>query len=137
MYVLDLRQKDAEQILNEALRLKTIKVVVTIGSDAAESVLALHPAATVIATATMPQLFAREGGRGRPISVIPVQVPLPAVLEDVKRVFPGKVRLGMIRNPTLPDAGVDAMKAAAEAAGFAPKIVDCAGPGQLLESSRC
>jgi len=133
VYVLDLKQRDAEQLLQEALRLKTIKVVVTIGSDAAEVVVGRQPAAPVIAAATMPHLFPNDATH-RPLAVIPVQTPLPALLENVKRVFPAKSRLGIIRNPTIADTGPEAMKMAAEASGFSLRIVDCPGPGQLLEA---
>jgi putative ABC transport system substrate-binding protein len=133
-YVIDLRQKNGDHVLAESLRLGTIKVVVTIGSEAAETVVGQHPTAPVIAAATMAQLFSKDAARGRPVSVLPVQSTLPAVLEAVRRVFPGKLRLGMLRNPTLSDLGADALKTAAEAAGFSPRIVDCPGPGKLLES---
>src|SRR5205085_2708944 len=105
VYVIDLRQKNGAQILNDALRLKTLKLVVTIGSEAAETVLAQHPAAAVIATATMPHVIAGEGRN--PLSVLPVPAPLAVLLENVKRVFPAKSRLGMIRNPALPDSAAD------------------------------
>jgi ABC-type uncharacterized transport system substrate-binding protein len=131
VYVLDLKQKDADSILNVALRMKTIKVVVTIGSEAAETAVEQAPAAPVIAAATMPHLFPKDAVR-HPLSVIPVQAPFSALLDNVKRVFPGKSRLGMIHNPTLPATGIEKMKSAAEAAGFRVRIVECAGPGQLL-----
>jgi ABC-type uncharacterized transport system substrate-binding protein len=70
------------------------------------------------------------------VSIISVHVPLPALLDNVKRVFPNKPRLGMIRNPTLPDASAEVLKTAAEAAGFTPSIVECSGPGELLDTFR-
>jgi ABC-type uncharacterized transport system substrate-binding protein len=82
----------------------------------------------------MPHLLSRDTVHSRALSVIPVQVPLPAILESIKRVFPARSRLAMIRNPALPEFGADAMRSAAEAAGFVPRIVDCAGPAQLLET---
>jgi len=132
-FALDLRQKGSEQALNEALRSKGIKVAVGIGSEAAEAVMAQHPSVPVIAAAAMPHLLSNEPARGRVVSVIAAQAPLGAVLENVKRVFPSKSRLAMIRDPALPEAGADSMRAAAEAAGFVPRIVDCPGPAQLLE----
>jgi ABC-type uncharacterized transport system substrate-binding protein len=131
--VLDLREKGAEQVLADVLHLKTIRVIVGIGSEAVETVIAQHPSVPVIGAATTPHLLTREAAR-RVVSIIPVQVPLPAVLEKVKRVFPARSRLAVIRNPALPESGADVLKAAAETAGFAPKIVDCAGPGQLLDT---
>ena len=135
-YVIDLRQKDGEQALTDALRLKTFKIVATIGSEAAETVSGQHPSAGLIATATMPYLFSKEAARTRPVSVMPVQLTLSLVLENVKRVFPSKPRLGILRNPTMPDSGLEAMRNAGESAGFTVKIVECTGPGQLLEALR-
>jgi putative ABC transport system substrate-binding protein len=134
VYVIDVRQKEAEQFLGEGLRLKTVRIVITIGGEAAEAVLAQHPMPPVIATVIAPYLLPKDpGGRGHPVSMIPVQVPLSALLESVKRVFPAKSRLGMIRNASLPDGGPDSLKSAAEAAGFSVKIVNCPGPAQLLQ----
>jgi ABC-type uncharacterized transport system substrate-binding protein len=83
----------------------------------------------------MPYLLPKDtDARSRPVSLIPVQVPLATVLESLKRVFPAKSRLGMIRNTALPDAGPDTLKSTAEATGFAAKIVDCKGPAQLLQA---
>jgi ABC-type uncharacterized transport system substrate-binding protein len=131
VYVLDLKQKDADSVLKTALRMKTIKVVVTIGSEAAETVVAQGPAAPVIATATMPHLFPADAAR-RPLSIIPVQAPFSALLDNVKRVFPARSRLGMIHNPSLPETGAEKLRLAAEGAGFSVRIVKCSGPGQLL-----
>jgi putative tryptophan/tyrosine transport system substrate-binding protein len=134
VYVLDVRQNDAEHILGEALRLKSVKVLVTIGGESAVAVLAQRSAIPLIATMVVPnQLTKDAGGRGRLASIVPVQVPLSTLLESVKRVFPAKSRLGMIRNAALPDIGPDVLRSTAEAAGFTVKIVDCSGPGELLQ----
>ena len=134
VYVLDLRQKDAEQILNEALRLKTVRIAITIGGEAAEAVMAQHAGAPFIATVIAPYLLPKDPrAGGKPVSFIPVQVPLATLLESVKRVFPNKLRLGMIRNAALQDGGPDNLKSTAWAAGFSVRIVDCQGPAQLLQ----
>jgi putative ABC transport system substrate-binding protein len=132
--VVDLHQKEAGNDLGEGLRLKSLKLVISIGSEAAEAVTAQHPAVPLIATATLPQLFAKETSHIRMLSVLSVQVPLSLVLENVKRVFPAKSRLGIIRNPALADAGPESMKAEAEAAGFSVRVVECSSPGRLLDA---
>ena len=55
-----------------------------------------------------------------PVYPVIVQVPLPLLLENVKRVFPSKSRLGMIRNPTLSEAGADAIAASAGSSLYKP-----------------
>jgi putative ABC transport system substrate-binding protein len=132
--VIDVREKDAEQILGASLRLKTVRVAITIGWEAADAALAQHAGAPVIATVIAPNRVAKESGtRGRPVSIIPVQVPLATLLDSVKRAFPAKSKLGMIRNAALPDLSPESLKSAAEAAGFTVKIVDCSGPAHLLQ----
>jgi putative ABC transport system substrate-binding protein len=134
VYVVDLKQKEAGQILTETLRLKTVRIVITIGGEATESVLVQQRGTPVIATVIAPYLLPKDTiARSRPVSIIPVQVPLATLLESLKQVFPAKSRLGVIRNADLPDAGPDSLKSTAEAAGFSVRIVDCAGPGQLLQ----
>ena len=134
IYVIDLRQDDGQTMLNEALRMKSLRGVVTIGAEAAETVVPRHGSTAVIATAIAPNLLPKDAvGRGRTVSTIPVQVPLAALMDNIKRIFPRKPRLGVIYNPAVFDTGPEGLKAAAEAAGFKAKVVECAGPAQLLQ----
>ncbi len=131
--IIDLRQKDAAQTIADSLHAKTTRVVVTIGSEAAEAAMAQPAAAPLIATTIMPNLV-ETGGRGRTITTVPVDVPMNALLENVKRVFPGKSRLGIIRNATFANPSAETLKASAEAAGFKICLAECSGPAQLLQT---
>jgi len=134
VYVVDLRQDGAQSLLNEALRGKAVRAIVTIGADAAEATVPRRGSTALIAAAITPNLLPKDVvGRGRTVSIIPVHVPLPTLLENVKRVFPKKPRLGMIYNPAVPEATPETLKAAAEAAGFKARIAECSGPAQLLQ----
>ena len=133
--VIDLRQKDAAHSLADALHSKTTRVVVTIGSEAAEAAVTQPAPAPLIATTIMPNLLAADAAaHGRTITVVPVDVPLNTLLDNVKRVFPGKSRLGIIRNAALPNSSAETLKALAEAAGFKIFVADCDGPAQLLQT---
>ena len=131
-YVLDLRQSNAASMLSEAPRFKNIRVVVAIGAEAVEALSAERGSAPVIAAAVTPHLLPKDAAR-RPASMVQVQVPLGTLLESIKTVFPEKHRLAFIRSPNLPEPAA-AMLKAAESAGFSAKIIECAGPTQLLRA---
>jgi putative tryptophan/tyrosine transport system substrate-binding protein len=134
VYVVDLRQEGAPSVLNEALRGNAIRAIVSIGAEAAEATIPRRGSTPWIAAAITPNLLPKDViGRGRTVSIIPVHVPLPTLLEHVKRVFPKKPRLGMIYNPAIPESTPETLKSAAEAAGFKLRIAECSGPAQLLQ----
>ena len=133
-YVVDLRLQDGQNRLTDALQAKTIRVLVTIGVEAAENVMPRRGSIPLVAAAITPNLLPKQAvGRGRMITIIPVHVPFPVLLDSIKRVFPRKLRLGMIYNPAVSEASPEALKAAADAAGFKATVAECAGPAQLLQ----
>ena len=125
-YVVDLGQKDSPKILEEALRLKTVRVVLTIGSEATDRAVGLAGPARIIAAATT--------SRDPALTLVPVYVPLPPLLENLRHVFPDKLRLGVIRNTSEVHPRVTTITSAAESAGYTVHIGECTGPAQLLQT---
>ena len=70
---------------------------------------------------------------GAPVGAVSLDVSFTRVLTEIKKVFPGKTRLAIIRNPSTPGQSARELQQQAERNGFKVRVIDCHGPEQLLE----
>lgn len=103
------------------------RLVVAVGSEATEWMSRSKSKVPVISTMTLraPARFPALVG------VVPLEVPLPAVLAKLKQYFPSKTKLGVLFNPA---SGLERTTVLTDCsrAGFRPEISDCAAPGDLV-----
>jgi putative ABC transport system substrate-binding protein len=118
--------------LSAQLGAKEIAVIVTVGNNAYEAA-ARFGTAPVIATMIL-RADLSAGSYRAPASAVVLDMPLTDILAALARVFPGKTRVGMIRNPGPTDVPVALLLAQAKAAGVTLRVLDCPKPEGLLQS---
>ena len=123
--VVELRPVGAE--LTSAVSARDVQVVVAIGSHALAAVNSLHPAAPVIATMVLHD-------RDEHWSHVELEIPLAAELEAMRGLWPGRHRVGIIRNPARSRFSAEELEAQARKQGFAAVVLDCQGPVSLLRA---
>jgi putative ABC transport system substrate-binding protein len=122
----DVRQGDAD--LPAALKARDLKVVVTVGSRAAAAVAAYHTSLPVIETMVLHDASHDAGGR------VELEIPPLAQLEAIRSLFPGRSRVGVIRNRTRSHYSAAELEAEARRLGFSAIVFDCDGPANLLNA---
>ncbi|MBZ5609097.1 MAG: hypothetical protein LAP38_12620 [Acidobacteriia bacterium] len=127
--VVDLAARPAER---GQLSGKDVAVLLTIGNQAMDEAAQLG-SAPMVATMVLRADLAAPGRRA-PSSAVVLDVALADVLAGLSRVFPGKTRVGMIRNPDQRGAPAAALEAQAKAAGMTLKAVECPRPEKLLNA---
>jgi putative ABC transport system substrate-binding protein len=130
----DLSVASANQDLQEKLSGSLPYVVVPIGSRA---LAAIRPETrTVVSTMVFhaDQEIERAGQQRRRglAGSVTLDLPLSSLLSSLKLVFPGKVRVGIIRNPRRSGTSIPALQRSAREAGYALQIRDCDRADQLL-----
>jgi len=107
-------------------RLKDLALVVAVGSDAAATVDRLAPPRLPVVRTDLLLYDAEHGARLRgPGATVTVDIQPAVLLAEVKRLFPGKVRLGVIRGPLQTDGYMRAVEQAARQQGFTLEVLDC------------
>jgi ABC-type uncharacterized transport system substrate-binding protein len=135
--VLDLAGKDSGPALAGKLNSGSARVVVSVGPEALEALASGTGKAPLISTLLVQSDATRGPGasaRAGPLATLSLDVPFEAVLGEVRRAFPGKTRVGVVRNPVKNGPTEASLKAAAQQAGFTIHIVECSRPAQLIES---
>jgi putative tryptophan/tyrosine transport system substrate-binding protein len=113
--------------LAAALDSKDLRLVIAIGGRAATDVRASRPNALLITTMV---LHSDDSPTGR----VELDVPLAAQLAAVRTLWPNRLRVGIIRNPTLSRYSTDQLDARVRKEGFTPFIVECDRPAGLLKA---
>lgn len=108
------------------------RVIIAVGTDAIQLVVAEKPEVPVISTMVLRSPAASPTPAVSPAATISLDVPLQTMLARMKQVFPGKTRLGIIRNPKTAALPAGALQAQAEQQGFTARVVECSGIEQLL-----
>lgn len=126
--LLDVTAAGFDRDLAAALEDRELRAVIAVGSRALAEVRAKHTAVPVIAS-MMLRSDVEAGGRR-----VDLELPLAAQLQSMRTLWPRKLRVGIIRGPAQAREGADALEAVARKEGFAPIVVDCAGPAQLLKA---
>ncbi len=127
--VVDLATRPAER---SQLGGKDVALLVTIGNQALEAASRLGTAPVVAAMVMRADLAA--AGAKTPWSAVVLDVRLADVLAGLAKVFPGKTRVGFIRNPEEGGTSSAALEAEAKAAGMTLKAVECPRAERLLDA---
>jgi putative tryptophan/tyrosine transport system substrate-binding protein len=130
--VLDLIKARSEQNSGTTLAAPGIRVIIAVGSEALEIVTAGHPAVPVISTMVLRQPIDKDGFRGVVAATISLDVSIEEMTARLKKIFPGKTRLGIIRNPASGRSNAAQLQARVQSLGYMVRVVDVAGPEQLL-----
>jgi len=134
--VVDLSRLGAERSRVERFAEPGTRVIVAIGTEALQLVAAQRSNVPVISTMLLrgasPNKTGGPDGAFSPVATIVLDVPIPALLARLKQVFPGKTRLGIIRNTNAAGWTAAELEIRAQQQGFTVRVVDCLGAEQLL-----
>lgn len=130
LFTVDLSDKDQQRKLPALIADLKPRVVIAIGSQAAE-LLATTPAAVI---ATMVLDTERQAGGGTPLAIVSLELPLAAILVEVRHVVPRATRVGILRDPSRGGPSRAELGAQARRQGFTVEFADSAGPQRLLDS---
>jgi ABC-type uncharacterized transport system substrate-binding protein len=127
--VVELDRKGGEAVLLGIVARARPAVVVSIGTQATDFVVSRTSAVPVISTMVLHAPLPQE----RVVALIPVEVPVPALVQQLRDLFPGKTRLGLIRSPaTAPPS--PAVQLRARQLGFTLVVVEAGSADKLLEA---
>jgi putative ABC transport system substrate-binding protein len=126
--VADFSAAGGGRLLTEALTADDVRLVITVGSRALAEVESRHAVAPVVAAMV---LHGAGAGLG---SHVDLEVPLSAQLAAMRALWPGRLRVGIIRNPALSRYSAEALEARARKEGYTAVVVDCDEPARLLRA---
>lgn len=130
--VVDLGRKPSD--LARALGSRDIALLVSVGNNALEAAERLGSAPII---ATMVLEADLKTSRLRPAAgAVVLDLAIADVMAGLAKVFPGKTRAGMIRNPEVNPHYQSLLMLEARTAGIYLKVVDCPSPERLLEAFR-
>ena len=121
----DMRPSGSEDRLSQALG-GDVQAVVAIGSPALAAVRARAPAAPVVAT-----MILHPRDTSGISAYLEVELPLRAILAEIRAVLPQYRRVGIIRSPAAAPPG-DALELAARKDGYSAVVLVSDGPANLL-----
>ena len=130
--MVDLAGRPDNGALASQLGGRDTRLLVTVGNNALEAAVQFG-AAPVIATMILRADLAPARPRS-PLSAVVLDLPLADVLSRLEKVFPGKTRVGVIRNPAASGPPLATLLAQAKAASVTLRVVDCPRPDRLLQS---
>jgi putative tryptophan/tyrosine transport system substrate-binding protein len=130
--VLDLAEARSEQKSGVALAAPGIRVIIAVGSEALEIVNAGHPAVPVISTMVLRHAADKGLSLARAAATVSLDVSIEDMIAHLKKIFPDKTRLGIIRNPASSSGTPAQLQARAQSLGFLVRVVDATSPDQLL-----
>ncbi|MBI1791236.1 MAG: hypothetical protein HYR60_27220, partial [Acidobacteria bacterium] len=130
--VVDFGQKEA---LAAAVGAKP-RVAIAVGAEAADVLASISVDLPVVCTMILRGDAVKgatpEARFPRLVGVVSLDVPLAALLAELRRLFPGKTRLGIIRNPAKQTLAAAALQQEAGREGFTVRTADCDDPRALL-----
>lgn len=130
--IVDLAAKPPD--LADRLGGKEVRLLVSVGNNALEAA-AQFGTAPILATMVL-EADLKSSRPRPPAGAVVLDLPLRDVLSALSKVFPGKTRAGMIRNPEVNPRYQSLLRLEARAAGIYLKVVDCPSPERLLEAFR-
>jgi putative ABC transport system substrate-binding protein len=105
--------------------------VVAVGSDALHSVLDWESPAKIVSTMTLEADRAAGSRAGRVAAAIYLDIPVRTLIAELRRLFPEKARVGVIRNPGR-GGEIDLQIRGRGAESGTLEIADCATADELL-----
>jgi len=132
--VLQNAQGGESQGLRDAVARYTPCLIVAVGTEAARAVRALHIDTPVILSMVLEAGLAPEKRpiEMRTIAVVPLDVPATKVFRSLKRLFPGRTRVGVIRNPERNDPSAAVLREQAQSCGLTVVVEECSRAEDLL-----
>jgi putative ABC transport system substrate-binding protein len=130
--VLDLVEARSEQTSGAALAAPGIRVIIAVGSEALEIVNAGHPTVPVISTMVLRNTADKDHSLARVAATVSLDGSVEDMATRLKKIFPGKTRLGIIRNPAAGPHSSAQLQARVQSLGYVVKVVDATGPEQRL-----
>ena len=134
---IDLNSADHDSAL-QRIRNRPNIVIIAVGADALQALSLVKPASPVVSTMTLHENETLQAAAGssafRPTASVHLNLSILALLTELGSVFPGKNRLGVIRNPTRAWEFEPAAAGKANQQGFTVRIVECSQPDALLPS---
>ena len=130
--IVDAGRARSEQASGSHLAGPGVRAIIAIGSEAVQVVEAEHPEIPVITTMILRRQPRTDGAAWNAAATIPLDVSLPSLLARLKLVFPGKTRIGIIRNPATGGASTAQLQARAQQQGFTVRVAECSEAAQLL-----
>jgi ABC-type uncharacterized transport system substrate-binding protein len=130
--VVDLSAAPGERSRADRFAMPGTRVIIALGTEALQLVASERPGVPVISAMVLRNKTGAEPPALRLAATIVLDVPVPVLLVRLKQVFPGKTRLGIIRNPASGGPAAVALEARAQQLGFTIRVVDCPGAEQLL-----
>ena len=127
--VVELDRKGGESALLGIMAASRPSVVVAIGTEATDFLVSRTSAVPVISTMILHEPLPPE----RIVALLPIEVPVPALLLQLRDLFPGKTRLGLIRSSAKgpPSAAVQLR---AKQLGFTLVVVEAGAADKLLNA---
>jgi putative ABC transport system substrate-binding protein len=121
--------------LRESLAKAQPVVAVAVGNGAAAALDHAAPAElTILYTVVLASDLESEGSQSRRYrAAITIDLPPEALLSEVAKLFPGKLRIGVIRGPAQNEAYMKTFEQAARRNGLVPEVVNCDRPRDLVE----
>ncbi|HVP47295.1 MAG TPA: ABC transporter substrate binding protein [Bryobacteraceae bacterium] len=108
------------------------RAIIAIGSEALQIVTAGHPAAPVICTMVLQHTSDKNSATAGVAATVTLDVSIEEMAARLRQIFPGRTRLGIIRNPASGRCTPAQLQARAQSLGFTVRVVDVAQPEQLL-----
>lgn len=127
--VLDVRDV---ALVRDRLRGPGLALAIAVGSEAAAVIDQLAAAEVACMRVDLLQYDAEHSPPRRPGAVITVDIQPAILLAELKRLFPGKTHLGVIRGPLQTDRYMKAVELAAGQYGFTLEVVNCLEARQMV-----
>jgi len=113
---------------------KDVRLLISVGNNALEAA-ARYGTAPILATMVLEADLKLPRSRA-PAGAVVLDLALGEVMTGLARIFPGKSRAGMIRNPDVSFVPISELVSEAKAAGVSLRVVDCPRPEKLLQAFR-
>jgi ABC-type uncharacterized transport system substrate-binding protein len=108
------------------------RVIIAVGSEALQFVAAGRPGVPVISTMVLHRAAPPDPPLPALAGTISLDVSIAEIIAQIKQLFPGKTRLGVIRDPATERSTPAQLQARAQPLGFTLRVADATGPEQLL-----
>lgn len=131
--LIELGARSGEADLRQMLTQNSPRLVIAVGLNALNALVAAKVEAPVLSAMTMRSEGARAAVALRVAGAVYVDASPSGLLAEFKAAFPGKTRIGIIRNQSGKGPGESSWQALAKQ-GFTIRPVNCAGPKELLKA---
>ena len=128
---IDVKTPQADSEIAEAIRPGSQRLVITVGSEAFNTLASRSTDAVIIPTMTLRSDAARATTTLQRAGAVHLDVPVVNLLTELKTMFPGRNRIAMIRNP-LRDTAEPALPGWAKQQGFTLQAADCSRAEDLV-----